>query len=658
LRNSYDFRYSKGSELSQTVPRKRYETVIIGGNWGGHGYWVRFEAFEEYFTMSCAIHLVPLSSKSIREASQPADGASTMLSEHMAPLVDTINERYQSLSGPNHPRLPRALDGNTKKHAGALYDDIWEKFGEEVLFRRVIEKPGLHAFVNFRGLVLPVRRVAGESGAGRLSPSRVTSAPDCDASLGARVNVLEAQVSDEEASKWVEATVPLLMSIDMGTLNEPRHPPFEPTEYTFSLFGNKRFIYGSGFGAHRDEEPRSENDQKVNEGSPLNYLMLSFHDEWREVGRTVQRLHTLGTLRLAALFDLRRLMSRDQVLSNLELELRKFNNVHTYDTVVQEQKAAFAALPDLVIKINALLKERLLNKYNGGRPFELCSDESVKDLSVKAAGLADYPGDDARFAKSKRWLYERQRAGLKKVVWRLFHKLLDLSNIIHSASSSSEERSEDLELIRQAIRACNIYYSSDDVFPYRSTILYQVRKALTSMDSATNDGGVSYRADRSEYMRQLFESLSKSLRIDEIRGYQTYTEFVQHRMARSFGLLQSIGARFRYTSDLESSYRQRLEASRLRSHQRALQRLQRGAEYGFWMVLSPYYLGHVAEALVITVGEDPKLHKHMVLWFANTTFSPEDVRAIVTAAAFVLALIYVRYLGLHRRLTKESPDDH
>ncbi len=94
--------------------------------------------------------------------------------------------------------------------------------------------------------------------------------------------------------EWVDAIHRVLLSVEDNAVNNLAS---DPVEYTFTKFCNQRCIYGSGFG------PQIEDDELP--GNPLTYILLFGFDEHRQMGRLINRLNTLGTLRHAAVYDLR-----------------------------------------------------------------------------------------------------------------------------------------------------------------------------------------------------------------------------------------------------------------------------------------------------------------------------------------------------------------
>lgn len=606
----------------------RYETVVIGGRWRGHDYWIRFEVFEEYFCVTSALHVTPQATDAMPPAEPPA------LVKALEPLVEQMNNRFKEL-GKQQQELSRDLPSDIQPHVRELYGRLWDDFahalfdsafydaaaGHNVPVRSAegAEKWELQAFANFRGLVLPVRDVPNKSPAtpeegGALIRMSVAAVPSpVRMPTEQRVNGVSKCLEDNAAAnRWVETIFPVLLAQDAPEGHVARHPPFEPTEYTFCKFNRCRYLYGSGFGSQLQPVGAASIS-----GAPLTYLLLSFHDEWREVGRTVLRLHTLGTLRLSALFELKKLMTRDQTLIRLETELRQFSHVRTPADLREQRSTALRVL------------RRLLPTIHGGGLAGGLNYEDVQLISSQAQG--SNPASESWLART-RYIIERSRC--KKAVRRTHTALVKLRATIIEQTGRQASRSSRLKEVREAIRACELYDKSDTREQFRSTLLDQVRKALNAMDRGIRDGGVTYRAFRSRYARQLYESIVDALEIHPVPGYQPYHLFVKHRLERAYGLVQAIDVRFKQISEMERQLRRRLDDSKLVNRQNTLRKLQVAAENVFWIVLAPYYAGHVAETLLRDSVTRPGLH--IDVWVTALVFA----YGLLRACSFYVGEIY------------------
>lgn len=175
-------------------------------------------------------------------------------------------------------------------------------------------------FADFRNLSLR-RCLRHESEIGYI-PSTTSAPSEC--SLRSRIEGVSFKRGED--IEWVDAIFPILLAAEPG--DRPERKPAGAMEYTFSKF-KSRCIYGAGFGPQQYPPP-------VALENPLTFITLFSHDEWRQIGRMINRLNTLGTLRLAALYGLRKMMmADDSALFDLDREL---NEVHDSISALAEKK--------------------------------------------------------------------------------------------------------------------------------------------------------------------------------------------------------------------------------------------------------------------------------------------------------------------------------
>lgn len=571
LRNTYTYEGNVMTLRQKNCQRtQRYECVVISGVWDALDYWIRFEAFDEVFSMTCCVHAAG-------QSGQPTHG----FREHVKGIAEYCNHRFQLLENNNDDiYLSRNCSSELRDSVSEIYEKMWNKFASSILDADRTKRPRSVVFANFRGLVLPVRSVPAACRRMWIDPS---TQPNRGANLKTRMEGVVEAITDSAASRWAEAILPLLIAQDTtvcaqdtAVCEKTRRPPFEASEFTISLMGGRRYLYGTGFG-RQHETSRVSDDARA----PINYIALAFHDEWRQIGRMVSTLNTIGTVRTAALFDLRLMMDRDQVLYCLEHELRKYHTVLDHNSLRKEEDNALEKLRRLLPKI-----ENEEKGFQWSKP--LFSEVKAFAAARSVEGWPLIGGLAHRF----------QRRCRKRKVEKIRSELKDgVDNLKLQTPVPSEDRRERLKKLNDAIRACETYLSCDDVTQFRTTVLFQVKRALNGMDSVFRLGGLSYRAARSNYYRGIFKALAAALRISRIGGYPPYKVYVKGRLDSAYKLIESIDARFKQLSELERSLRERLEFQRMRQQQEVIQELQTLAEFAFWLVLAPYYLGHVIEAL-------------------------------------------------------------
>jgi len=349
LKNRYDERRfthpedRKPEGKSDVLAGSRYETVVLGGTWRELPVWLRFEVFEEYFALTISLQL----------RTWPHSAENRRFNIDLDAVIGQANEYYRCLS--NNDQLARcksAGSGRCSQDASnidALFSRVWADFNAEVLdpaFTVDVDvNPVGAVFADFRGLILALDLTAPADK--RPAIRRPTSNTESEQTLCLKTRVQrDAKVfDDDEAIRWAEALMPILIAGEEQT----REPPFESTEYTFSTFENRRCVYGSGFGTQLQADGGA---------SPLKYVALFGHEEHRQIGTTINRLHGLGTLRLAALFDLNILMTRDQILLNLDHEMREqVEEMRSHEGLRKRRHEAIEELAHSVRKLGKLERE-------------------------------------------------------------------------------------------------------------------------------------------------------------------------------------------------------------------------------------------------------------------------------------------------------------
>ena len=650
LRNSY--RYRKNSAhidaTQAALDRGRYETVVIGGKWLDHDYWIRFEVFDEFFNITVALQ-VP-SSVNLDNSLD----LQTRLDKNIGTISKHIDERFRQIYDEKTKGQARDVPKDVHIAATDCFSDIWDSFSKDILEPAFAHRPfcsharrdhvpiALTAFVDFRGLILQVCETAETKQGDRLYPP-LAIATKADATLSvphdariigaSKYLCSETPGSDDTISRWANSILPILLSQENKIGREHRQPPFEPAEYTFSTFVNRRYIYGSGFGPQVNQEPERSRDF-----SPLTYVVLAFHDEWREIGRTLLRIHTLGTLRMSALFELRKLMTRDEILLNLENELRDYDHVRTS---LDLHKRHHTALTELA---------KILPNINVGSEYERRYRKSWVRIKkyARLSASESFHLVLTPYLSSMRWWRKKEVETAFKILKRTKRY------IVENQSFDEEERKQKIDEIRAAIRQCHYYVDSDTREQFRGTVLFLVRKALAGMDRGIRNGGITYRASRSQYARERYDSLSDAMNIEQIRGYQPYNVFVRHRLDRAYGLIQGIDSRFRQISKIEMQHRNRLDSQKLVIHQKLLSSLQSTAEIAFFVILAPYYIGHVVEAIAegwlnhVAFLEQQKVAiSSTSKWFAEKITSHGDVHEAPKILGSFSALLVLALALLH-----------
>ena len=616
LRNTYEFSKLDIEKKKGSGPEKgRYEALILAGFWEKKQYSIRIEVFEEYFTMTSIIDLEALAAESDASDSRGALGR----------VIKKLNARLAAIGGnATNGKLEadKAFTGDVKD----VYENLFNHFEDEVIassFNTVTQEPGsifaklLPAkaplnlegtlFVNFRGLVLRIADVPGEE-KGKTYPIY----QEYGAALGNKdrysfESMISGATGQREAnpnmdSMTVDSALSLLLAQSGVTETDPWQQPFEPTEYTFSTFFKKRFIYGSGFGPQLGQS---------NTPSPLYYVVICLHDNWRETGNVILRLHSLGTLRLAAMFELRKFMGRDVTLSNLQKELQELAKIGDREKF---KKHRMERLPESIVDAIKNLSSKgqecakKLDSLNVLTPIN-------KILKRNLTGLAsEYLNGFFLWRHLRPSTYWKYR--------KVFRVLVELKNELISIREEYEKEQEAgtdgarelLFEIRSTIRKIELFEAADSHNGYTQKALDHVRRALSDMDNSVRDG-ITYRSIKATYARQRFVTLAEDMNIGSVPGFLQYDLFVKHRLDRAYGLMQAISERFRHVSAMETQMRQELKMARSVEHQETLQKLQSTAEFLFFVVLAPYYISHTYNFL-------PEHYKVGEFWEMAIRFSP------------------------------------
>jgi len=336
----------------------RYETVHIDGVWQSMPLDIRFEVNREYFTITTTIDF----SRMRPQPPQPKQGRRLeprrrrirdgefdssyehyrRTSEELFHIIETTNARRESIQKLGDKGNTKDADiAELAKSSKYLYSEIWDQLKSDLFYSKdqnaYIGQLG-PCFVDFRNLSLqcsyrdpnrivnPWKLVEGSTWKVGRSYKGAELVKDQtifhDESLRRTITghrfksdgddrkyVDEKHGSDD--IEWVDAIHPVLLSIEPKEVNDQAS---DPVEYTFTKFCHDRCIYGSGFG------PQIEDSDKPD---PLTYILLFGFDEHRQMGRLLYRLHTLGTLRQAAIFDLRKIKHvYEHTLEDIEQDLR------------------------------------------------------------------------------------------------------------------------------------------------------------------------------------------------------------------------------------------------------------------------------------------------------------------------------------------------
>jgi hypothetical protein len=546
--------------------KTRYEAVHVDGVWESMPLDIRFEVSDEYFTLTTTIDFSRIrefrgigDKRRRRRSGEFVAGfeAYDQAREAMFAIISGCNDRRNKMATSRVPESKRGLSNDLRDSCHHLYYGIWNALQTEI-FSNTSEidsaaRLGLR-FVDFRNLSL---RCSGSPGRivnpwvsveGANATITIASNPLALKDKSKRDTVMDHSFKTDDL-EWVDTIHPILLSIEDKMVNEMAS---DPVEYTFTKFCRERCIYGSGFG------PQIEGNGKL--GDPLTYILLTGFDEHREMGRLVNRLNTLGTLRMAAIYDLRSIKNEcDYRLNDIENDLEEIQGLisQMFAFFFQERgRPRRSAIPTFSLWLGKIWKNV---KELWQLMVEIRRNENWKQ-----------PPGSLKF-----------HADLKKI----------LQILVEIEKSIARKRSLEWGWFRRDF---------DEV----ARLLTDVHNELGYLDGVDRDttddnlslGHVPLRAWRSKYYRERFDGLSKALNSMHIEGYQPYDVFLEHRLARAYSVIDLVAHHFAEAQQREIRLRKEWMAMELEDHQTELIRLQTVGETFFFLVLLPYYAHYIVLA--------------------------------------------------------------
>jgi hypothetical protein len=468
----------------------RYQTVRFEFVWECMHVELSVELHAEYFTLSATVDL----SLSDPSAQTPELGA-------VNSFIELTGRRFKSFEPSEDARDGELDEGKLRKLYDAIYKNVWDRFFVKFFHDLQAEfgKDVLGGvFADFRGFILSRDK------------ERLFAPTGAPVDLKNRIAITRPFHADKyEDVHCVDAILPFMrvgLGVSAERFGEPRRPK-KLVEYTFSKFQHGRAIYGSALGFQSNELNQ--------EAQPLTFIIMATHDDRWQLGRLVDQIETLGTLRLAGLHDLPRIVKANYALRSVEDDLQK-----------------------IAAKLPATMK-RHVGTERSHEEMEKLKDE-IEKVSISL---------------NEAW-----------------HKLTQVSLGEKSTSSSNPKEAAP----------------------------------TTAPPSAEYiRGGLAYRVERARYYRLQFTSLVASSSIEKIGEFQPYNQFVERRLGATYDFIRMVGLRQARIQTLIASFTRQTTSSELLSLQdkiteqtRKIERLQEGAEFGFFAVLFPYYASIVAISLL------------------------------------------------------------
>jgi hypothetical protein len=294
--NNFEHETPLATLIGSPSLHRRYQACRLkSDDWQTLPVRMTLELHHEYLTVSTIIELQQLDET--LPASTPVTGR---LVSAIARLRKVTTERHEELSSKSLPRGKPERMTDVRQKLESPYQDIfikvWDDFYEQILLNPVGDMGSDlgEVFADFRGFIASCTDLGGPFFGKDAPPPARTKSP--------RV------FSEDDSIQRAHVMLPF-MTAEPETIKGK-----EEKELTISRFLDGRCIYASTLGA---QPPESE--QKAEQ--PITYFILTNAVNSWQTGRLVDRIHTLGTLRLAARRYLGLLNKAGDDLHELEKEI-------------------------------------------------------------------------------------------------------------------------------------------------------------------------------------------------------------------------------------------------------------------------------------------------------------------------------------------------
>lgn len=296
LNHSYEYqahchRWEKREGISLGT---RYNTVRISFVWESMPVTVNFELHNEYFTVSTGIDLSRWSAnKTWPDPSKLPGRNAKLLFAAICEFNEFAKERYEEVNK-SGKRVERDEDDKLLEVPyRIIYLTIWRS-----LHRQIFSRPFTEVGINkLNGVCADFRYFIATRGTDQfiLLPGHYKK--DIE---------LEKYHFTPAAYRYCVETIRPFLKLSAGQLLP---------EYTFSRLLQGACVHGSALGAAPIE---LEKDKKP----VMDFLIFTHSDKW-QIGRLIDLGNTLGTLRIAALYDIDNLNNANVELRTLEEKVEK-----------------------------------------------------------------------------------------------------------------------------------------------------------------------------------------------------------------------------------------------------------------------------------------------------------------------------------------------
>lgn len=320
-----------------SVDDYRYETFSLKMYFDGIPVKIRANLHSEYFTLTCTAEFnrfseIPGDGSVLRSVSHAFNDLRKVSGERWAEIRSRTGTKGHSTEEVSDTYSKH--ETNYQAASGYFFDGFWDEFRKRLIEpafwpdfpRPDHSKPAAAdhtsippigesigtVFADFRGLLLAIDATDSS-----LSVHSPFSEIDRSAETTGGTVTLPNQLSRDLVSTF-------LPFMDAGNMKSANRSDLTSrrasSEYTASRILNRRAIYFSSLGAQKNSIGALAEKVEI----PVTYLVITPHHERWQIGRLIERLHTLGTLRLASLRDLSEINTASSELRDLGAEAKSF----------------------------------------------------------------------------------------------------------------------------------------------------------------------------------------------------------------------------------------------------------------------------------------------------------------------------------------------
>jgi hypothetical protein len=345
----------------------RYETINFRGALGSLPLGIQLELHKEYFTLTTTIDLSLKNEKNLYyKDGETQFGA---LKKALDELNRFLTDRYAKVIDGQPQRIVAPSAQLAETVCPALFTNLWEAV-QRTYIAPALGEVGQNnvgqVFGHFRMLALTRGLLAEKKSVWGKRKFPFINLPWSEINKKAPPRTLEEimrgipfeQRSDGEGSaelihgtQLVDTLFPLLLASGGAEAGQREHI-FAPME-------NNSVIYASALGP---QKPNAAPNDVV----PVTSVLYACHDERFQLGRLVDRLLTLGTLRLAALYDLHKVEHANELLRGVETELDALNK-----DLPESLKAGGEDVADDVLRLSTRLARIARGEEEGKKEYEI-----------------------------------------------------------------------------------------------------------------------------------------------------------------------------------------------------------------------------------------------------------------------------------------------